>query len=74
MVKQTNYEYLLEKQQTGELARLFRMGFPTKYVRFMEIYAYHLSHPLESQMKVALTFMTCKSVVNDAYKWMEECS
>jgi len=74
MTKPTNYEYLLDKQQTGELSRLFRMGFPTKYVRFMEMYAYHLAHPSASQMEVALTFMTCKSVVSEAYKCMQERS
>jgi len=30
MVKQTNYEYLLEKQQTGELACLFSLGLNEK--------------------------------------------
>jgi len=71
MTKQTNYEYLLDKQQTGELTRLFSLGLPTKYVRFMQIYAYHQAHPEASQMEVSLAFTTCKSVVCEAYQVME---
>jgi len=69
--QQTNYEYLLEKQQTGELTRLFSLGLSTKYLRFMEIYAYHLTHPKASQLEVSLVFKTCKSVVYEVYQVME---
>ena len=38
----------------------------------MDIYAYHLEHPKESQWRVSLAFGVSKGTVWNAYRSMEE--
>ena len=67
----TYYQYLLLKQQTGDLQILKEMGlFPTHYTLWMEIFAYHLMHPQCSQWIVAMHFNTHKRTVYNAYHFM----
>ena len=68
----TTYEYLCEKQRTGELSIMFQLGLPTRYIGWMDIYAYHLAHPGLSQFQIALHFGTCMSVVWEAYHRMNQ--
>ena len=38
----------------------------------MDIYAYHLAHPQESQWRVSLAFGVSKGTVWNAYRFMAE--
>ncbi|MBR0063990.1 MAG: hypothetical protein IJQ06_00150 [Paludibacteraceae bacterium] len=44
---------------------------PLKYSLWMDIYAYHLEHPEESQWRVSLAFGVSKASVWNAYRFME---
>ncbi len=45
---------------------------PLKYALWMDIYAYHLEHPQESQWRVSLAFGVSKGTVWNAYRFMEK--
>jgi len=68
----TMYEYLLEKQETGEMKILFRLGVTTSIPMYMDIYRFHLSHPLMSLFNVSLAMNVGKTTVQRAYKFMEQ--
>jgi len=75
MAKKTNYEYLLEKQQTGELTRLFSLGLNEKTTLLrIQIYQFHLDHPKASQWDVCMEFDVSKKTVWNIYQLMEKTS
>ncbi|MCQ2341360.1 MAG: hypothetical protein MJZ48_02765 [Paludibacteraceae bacterium] len=63
MAQLTYYEYLLSKQESGELKTLFALGLPCCYRTYLDIYSYHLSHPKASQFTIALELNTSKRTV-----------
>ena len=73
MANQTIYEFLLEKQASGEMKILFALGLPAYYLFFLEIYTYHLSHPNASQWDMALMFNTSKKTVYRALHTLSQC-
>lgn len=69
----TMYEYLLEKQATGELEILFSLGLNrAKINQMMKIYAYHLAHPQASQWGVCIELDVSKKTVWNAYKMIKK--
>lgn len=71
-MKTTIYEYLLEKQASGEIKVLFALGLSTSIPMYMQIYEYHLTHPQESQFEVSLAMDVCKATVHNAYFFMSQ--
>ena len=63
MASKTFYEFLLEKQASGEIKVLFALGVPSYYLFFLEIYSYHLEHPKASHWDMAIHFDTSKKMV-----------
>jgi hypothetical protein len=62
-----------QKKESGELSILLReFELPLKFKLWMEIYAYHLEHPKESQWHVSLAFCVSKGTVWNAYQFMEK--
>ena len=73
MASKTFYEFLLEKQENGELEILFSMGLNrAKILQMMKIYAYHLSHPNASQWDVCLELDVSKKTVWNTYRFMKK--
>ena len=69
----TIYEYLLSKQENGELEIMFSIGLNrAKILQMMKIYAYHLSHPKASQWMVCLELNVSKKTVWNTYRLMEK--
>jgi hypothetical protein len=68
----TKYEYLLCRQETGELSILLQLGLPTQLPKWMEIYAYHLTHPSLSHVQLAADLKTSKSTVQRALAFMNQ--
>jgi len=60
---QTYYEYLLSKQESGELKTLLALGLPSYYLFFLEIYTYHLNNPKASHWDMAMEFNTSKKTI-----------
>ncbi|MCQ2328774.1 MAG: hypothetical protein MJZ59_05465 [Paludibacteraceae bacterium] len=71
-MKTTIYEYLLEKQASGEIKVLFALGLSTSIPTYMQIYKYHLTHPQESQFEVSLAMDVSKPRVQRAYFFMSQ--
>ena len=71
-MKTTIYEYLLEKQASGEIKVLFALGVSTSIPMYMQIYEYHLTHPTEGQFKVSLEMNIARTSVQRAYKMMSQ--
>ncbi len=71
-MKTTIYEYLLEKQASGEIKVLFALGLSTSIPTYMQIYKYHLEHPKEGQFKVSLEKNIARTSVQRAYKMMSQ--
>lgn len=72
MAKQTFYEYLLSKQESGEIKTLFALGLSSYYALFLDIYTYHISHPKASQFDMALEFDTSKKTVYRALHMLSQ--
>ncbi len=68
----TNYEYLLAKQETGELNILIQLGLPLHILLWLDIYTFHLENPCCSQFEVALKFNISKKWVYKCYLYMSQ--
>ena len=68
----TNYEYLLAKQETGELNILIQLGLPLHILLWLDIYTFHLENPCCSQFEVALKFNISKKWVYKCYPYMSQ--
>ena len=67
------YNYLLEKRESGEIKVLFQhLGVSPRYLKFMEIYAFHLEHPKLSMFEVSRKMNVQKSYVWLAYQLMNQ--
>ena len=68
----TNYDYLLEKKENGELNILIQLGLPLHLLTWMDVYAYHLENPNASQFDVALEYKISKKWVYKCYLYMNQ--
>ena len=68
----TIYTYLLNKKESGEIRIMFQAGLPAQLLFYLDIYAYHLAHPKESQFQVALYFGVSKKTVWRVYRTLSQ--
>ena len=69
----TKYQILLAAQQSGLMKLLAsEFGFPTHYVKWLDIYTCHLEHPTLSQERIGYKFNISQSVVSDVYAFMRQ--
>lgn len=66
----TKYEYLLSKNENGELSMLFKLGLPVHLSSWMEYYEYHLAHPKMSNVEISYRFVVTKSTIQRAIAFM----
>ena len=68
----TNYDFLLEMKLSGRTKALLSVGVSTSVFFWMDVYAFHLHHPLLSQWEVALYFNVSKKTIWKAYRFMDQ--
>ena len=68
----TQYQFLLAQKESGELYRWFQYGVNTYYLKWLEIYAYHLAHPKVSMSQMEAKFGYVKAHISNIYSFMNE--
>ena len=69
----TKYQYLLAKQESGELSMLLReFGLPSHLSQWMEYYEYHLLHPALNQLELSQDFKVGHSTIQRALAFMNQ--
>ena len=73
MEKQTVYDFLCDKKQSGELAMWFNTHLlPTQLTQWMEIYDLHVKCPEMSQHQLAKHFGVSQKTIWNVYQIMNE--
>lgn len=68
----TYYDFLLNEKESGRLKIWLRMGAPSQLPKWMEIYQFHLDHPLLSQLAIANELNVGHSTIQRALSFMNQ--